>query len=157
MIRIVNVETGRRLLFKGMDSEALDMEFAFTKEPVLLAFIEETALYVIKIEDLGDKIESTLVFKLLDPIGHTPICDKVAWCPYVPESKYENDDYASQLLVWSRINVFQCYSVHDVSTNYGVSRLITYLDKITGSLCFKNNLIKIGLYVLLSGWTTQIL
>lgn len=121
MIRVVNIDNGQRCLIKGMSNEALDLEFAFVRDPVLLAYIEESILHVQRIEESPDKLSFSEIFKLVDPLQHEPIYDKVAWCPFSSEKKPEKDLYASQMLVWARANTFQCYSIGDVAKKYGVS------------------------------------
>lgn len=121
MIRVVNVESGQRCLIKGMNSEALDLEFAHVKVPVLLAYIEDATLYVQKISNTSDKVIANIVFTLNDPMQDPFTSFKISWCPYIPESKFESDAYTSQLLVWSRGNVFQCYSINDLVWKIGVS------------------------------------
>lgn len=120
MIRIVNVVNGKRTLLKGMNSEALDLEFAFLDEPVLLAYINESTLYVQRIEESADTLGSSIVLQLEDIMEHSIMYDKVTWCPYVPESTFESDVYASQLLTWSRGTAFHCYSITDITWKYGV-------------------------------------
>lgn len=121
MIRIVNVDNGKRTLLKGMNSEALDLEFAFLDDPVLLAYINESTLYVQKIEESSDKLGSSILLQLENLKEHNSTYDKVTWCPYVPESSFDSDGYASQLITWSRGTTFHCYSVTDITWKYGVS------------------------------------
>lgn len=120
MIRIVNVENGKRTLLKGMNNEALDLEFAFLNDPILLAYINESTLYVQKIEENDDQLIASVVLQLDNIMEHTITYDKVTWCPYIPESSFESDVYASQLLTWSRGTTFHCYSVTDITWKYGV-------------------------------------
>lgn len=122
MIRVVNLDNGQRCLIKGMTSEALDLEFAFIYDPILLAYIEESVLHVQKIEEASNVLSFTEIFKLVDPLQHEPLYDKICWCPFIPKTKEKNDLYASQLLVWTRANTFQCYNISEVTKKYGVSR-----------------------------------
>lgn len=137
MIRIVNVENGKRTLLKGMNSEALDLEFAFLKDPILLAYINESTLYVQKIEESADKLGSTIILQLEDIMEHTTLYDKVTWCPYIPESTFDSDVYASQLLTWSRGNTFHCYSISDITWKYGVTITIFLFDWLRIYLAFQ--------------------
>lgn len=111
-----------RALIKGLSSEVLDLQFAHMKSIIMLGCIEQTALHVHKIENLTDRIVCTLIIKIEDPIsGHVPLYDKVKWCPFVPESEDEVDDYVGQQLVWFRGNIYQCYSIKSLVDAYGVS------------------------------------
>uniref|UniRef100_A0A336M137 CSON006973 protein n=1 Tax=Culicoides sonorensis TaxID=179676 RepID=A0A336M137_CULSO len=111
MIRIVNVENGKRALIKGVYNETIDLEFAYLTEPVLLAYINESTLFIQKIVECNDNLETSLIFQINDVIEHNINHDKVTWCPYIPESTCENDLYASQLVTWSRGTTFQCYNI----------------------------------------------
>ncbi|XP_063699404.1 enhancer of mRNA-decapping protein 4 homolog isoform X2 [Culicoides brevitarsis] len=146
MIRIVNVENGKRTLLKGMNSEALDLEFAFLDDLILLAYINDSTLYVQKIEESDDQLSSSIVLQLENGIEHVNTYDKVTWCPYIPESAFESDTYASQLLTWSRGSTFHCYSITDITWKYG-NGPHKASDIEEGSLTFKelkSNILDIG-------------
>ena len=120
MVRVVHLGLAQRALIKGMSNEVLDLQFAHMASNVMLAIIEQTALHVHRIDTVGDKISCTFLLKIHDPIeGHIPKYDKVSWCPYLPEKIDEVDDRVSQLLVWTRANIFQCYSITQVLKTYG--------------------------------------
>lgn len=119
MIRIVHLTLGQRALIKGMSGEVLDLQFAHISSTILLGIIEQMALHVHAIEIISEKIVCSKLMKIHDPIdGHVPVCDKVSWCPYLQDSAFE-DKYASQLLVWTRGDTFQCYSISAVLQHYG--------------------------------------
>lgn len=121
MVRVFNSVNSHRELIKGMSNEVLDLQFAHMKSIILLGCIEQTALHVHKIEDTPDKVFSTLMVKIEDPIsGHVPLYDKIKWCPFVPEGEDDVDEYVGQQLVWFRGNVYQCYSIKSVVDAYGV-------------------------------------
>ncbi|XP_058447810.1 enhancer of mRNA-decapping protein 4 homolog isoform X2 [Malaya genurostris] len=119
MVRIVHLLLGQRALIKGMSGEVLDLQFAHSASKILLGVIEQIALHVSHVEIVNDKIICTKLLKVNDPIdGHVPLCDKISWCPYLQDNDYE-DLYASQLLVWTRGDIFQCYSISTVVQHYG--------------------------------------
>ncbi|XP_050101628.1 enhancer of mRNA-decapping protein 4 homolog isoform X2 [Anopheles aquasalis] len=113
MVRVVHLQAFDRVLIKGMSGEVLDIQFAHTSTPdCLLGIIEPTALHVHQVLLKDDKLTTTLKVKITDPLdGHVPVCDRISWCPYLRENEYEIDDFASQLLVWTRGATFQCYSI----------------------------------------------
>ncbi|XP_049538028.1 enhancer of mRNA-decapping protein 4 homolog isoform X2 [Anopheles darlingi] len=113
MVRVVHLQAFDRVLIKGMSGEVLDIQFAHTSTPdCLLGIIEPTALHVHQVVLKDDKLTTTLKVKITDPLdGHVPVCDRISWCPYLRENEYEIDDFASQLLVWTRGATFQCYSI----------------------------------------------
>ncbi|XP_035773987.1 enhancer of mRNA-decapping protein 4 homolog isoform X3 [Anopheles albimanus] len=114
MVRVVHLQAFDRVLIKGMSGEVLDIQFAHTSTPdCLLGIIEPTALHVHQVMLKDDKLTTTLKVKITDPLdGHVPVCDRISWCPYLRENEYEIDDFASQLLVWTRGATFQCYSIN---------------------------------------------
>lgn len=118
MIRVIHIETNKRLLIKGHTAEVfLDVQFSDSKD-YNLAAIDHSSLYVFRLplsED-GDGITSyELLLKVLNPLDeHTPICDKISWCPYIPEFENKDDGISSSLIAWSRGNRFECYSVNRV-------------------------------------------
>lgn len=123
MVRIVHLTLGQRALIKGMSDEVLDLEFAHISSKILLGIIEQTALHVYRVDVINDKISCSLLIKIADQLDtHTPVCDKIAWCPYLPDSDFE-DEYASQLLVWTRGNSFHCYSISTILKHYGAGDL----------------------------------
>ncbi|XP_053691608.1 enhancer of mRNA-decapping protein 4 homolog isoform X2 [Sabethes cyaneus] len=139
MVRIVHLTLGQRSLIKGLSGEVLDLQFAHIASTVMLALIEQMALHVHKIEIVSEKIVCTRLLKINDPIdGHVPICDKVSWCPYLQDNAYE-DQYASQLLVWTRGDTFQCYSISTVVQHYGQGE-IAGKDISEGGFKFRDSL-----------------
>lgn len=125
MVRVVNTENGERTLIKGMTNEILDIQFAHIESQVILACIEETCLYVYRIEDEGGKIGTTFLLKIEIPVDEFETkYNKINWCPSVPQSKDEIDEYASQLLVWLHGNTFRCFSVNTIIDSYGVNVFI---------------------------------
>lgn len=121
MVRVFNSQNNCRALIRGMSKEVLDLQFAHLKSSILLGCIEQSALHVHKFENFPDKILSTFIVKIEDPItGHIPLYDKIRWCPFVPEVEDEVDEYIGQQVVWSRGNVYQCYSIKLVVDRHGV-------------------------------------
>ncbi|XP_062546846.1 enhancer of mRNA-decapping protein 4 homolog isoform X2 [Armigeres subalbatus] len=123
MVRILHLVIGQRALIKGMKSEVLDLQFAHISSKVLLGIIDKVSLQVHKVDVVNEKVVCTLLLKINDPIEtHIPVCDKISWCPYLSGSGFV-DDYASQLLVWTRGGSFQCYSIGTVIRSYGTGEL----------------------------------
>ncbi|XP_058056458.1 enhancer of mRNA-decapping protein 4 homolog [Anopheles bellator] len=121
MVRVVHLQACDRVLIKGMSGEVLDIQFAHTSTPdCLLGIIEPTALHVHHVQLQDKKLTTTLKVKINDPLeGHVPVCDRISWCPYLREPEDEVDDFASQLLVWTRGSTFQCYSVSTLAKAAG--------------------------------------
>lgn len=118
MVRIVDLSLGQRALIKNMSDEVLDLQFAHISSKIILAVIEQAVLRVFTVAIVNEKIVCTVLLIINDPIdSHIPVCDKIAWCPYLQDNGYE-DEYASQLLVWTRGDVFQCYSISAVAQHY---------------------------------------
>ncbi|EAT38138.1 AAEL009934-PA [Aedes aegypti] len=123
MVRILHLVIGQRALIKGMKSEVLDLQFAHISSKALLGIIEKVSLQVHKVDVVNEKVVCSLLLKVNDPIeSHIPVCDKISWCPYLSGSGFV-DDYASQLLVWTRGGNFQCYSVSTIIRKYGIGEL----------------------------------
>lgn len=122
MVRLIHFGMGnKRALIKGMSKEVLDLQFADYSKQILIACIEESALHVHRLDivDGGESLCCTQLLKIENPIAdHVPICDKVSWCPYVPEEYDEVDEFSVMLLVWARGNKFECYSVKTILDNY---------------------------------------
>lgn len=140
MVRIVHLGLGQRALIKGMSGEVLDLQFAHSSSQILLGIIEQIALHVHTVKIDNEKIVCSLLLKVNDPLdGHVPIRDKISWCPCLPESGHDADDYASQLLVWSRGDIFQCYSISTVVQHYGAGE-ISGKDISEGGFKFQDSL-----------------
>ncbi|XP_059609368.1 enhancer of mRNA-decapping protein 4 homolog [Phlebotomus argentipes] len=138
-VRVVNQQSGQRALIKGMGGEVLDLQFAYLETQTILACIDDASLFIHRIETLSDKLAVVLLVKIQDTlVGHDCKYDKVAWCPSVPQSKDDVDEYASQLLVWSRGTQFQCYSINAVLDTYGMG-IHEAADISDGSLKFQEN------------------
>uniref|UniRef100_A0A1Q3EZN0 Putative enhancer of mrna-decapping protein 4 n=2 Tax=Culex tarsalis TaxID=7177 RepID=A0A1Q3EZN0_CULTA len=140
MVRIVHLGLGQRALIKGMSGEVLDLQFAHSSSKILLGIIEQIALHVHSVTIDNDKIVCSLLLKVNDPLdGHVPVRDKLSWCPCLPDSTHDADDYASQLLVWSRGDIFQCYSISTVVHHYGAGE-ISGKDISEGGFKFQDSL-----------------
>lgn len=121
MVRVVNSTNGFRALIKGMSSEVLDLEFSNLKGIVLLGCIEKNAIHVHQIENLSDKIICTLLVKIENTSPEREVLnDSIKWCPYVPATEIEIDEYVGQQLVWVRGNTYECYSIQSIRDSYGV-------------------------------------
>jgi hypothetical protein len=59
------------------------------------------------------------MLKIENPLAdHVPKCDKISWCPFVPEENDAVDEFSVMLLVWARGNKFECYSVKTILDTY---------------------------------------
>lgn len=140
MVRIVHLGLGQRALIKGMSGEVLDLQFAHSSSQILLGIIEQIALHVHSVKIENEKIVCSMLLKVNDPLdGHVPARDKISWCPCLPDSTHDADDYASQLLVWSRGDIFQCYSISTVVQHYGAGE-ISGKDISEGGFKFQDSL-----------------
>ncbi|EDS45230.1 conserved hypothetical protein [Culex quinquefasciatus] len=140
MVRIVHLGLGQRALIKGMSGEVLDLQFAHSSSQILLGIIEQIALHVHSVKIENEKIVCSMLLKVNDPLdGHVPTRDKISWCPCLPDSTHDADDYASQLLVWSRGDIFQCYSISTVVQHYGAGE-ISGKDISEGGFKFQDSL-----------------
>uniref|UniRef100_A0AAG5DC22 Enhancer of mRNA-decapping protein 4 WD40 repeat region domain-containing protein n=1 Tax=Anopheles atroparvus TaxID=41427 RepID=A0AAG5DC22_ANOAO len=120
MVRVAQLQVAERGIIRGLSNEVLDIQFAHTSSPdYLLGIIERTTLQVHQVFVKGNKVTTALKVKIVDPLeGHVPVCDRINWCPYLRENDYEIDDFASQLLVWTRGSTFQCYSISTLTKTY---------------------------------------
>lgn len=122
MVRLIHFGMGnKRALIKGMSKEVLDLQFADYSKEIFIACIEESALHVHRLDIVegGESLCCTQMLKIENPIAdHVPTCDKVSWCPYVPEENDDVDEFSVMLLVWARGNKFECYSVKTILDNY---------------------------------------
>lgn len=119
MVRVVNTAKGLRALIKGMSGEVLDLQFANIEKEHILASIDACSLYVHKIDLLDGSLLCNLILKIEDPLSnYIPKYDKISWCPFIHVPG--DDDEESQLIVWSRGSIFQCFNVNIIISNYGV-------------------------------------
>lgn len=119
LIRVIHIEGNKRVLIKGYSDGFLDLQFSDSKD-YNLAAIDKTSLYVFKLP-VTDESELThqLVLKVSNPLeDHSPICDKISWCPYIPEFENNDDGISTSLIVWVRGNRFECYSVKNIVDSY---------------------------------------
>ncbi len=102
MVRLIHFDMGcKRALIKNLSKEVLDLQFANCSKSIIIGVIEETALHVHKLEAINDSLNAVQILKIENPIqGHVPICDKINWCPYVPEENDTEDEFSVQLVVW---------------------------------------------------------
>uniref|UniRef100_T1I716 Enhancer of mRNA-decapping protein 4 WD40 repeat region domain-containing protein n=1 Tax=Rhodnius prolixus TaxID=13249 RepID=T1I716_RHOPR len=95
-IRVVNRETAKRALIKGIEGMIEDLAFAFIPNQVILASLDQFGNDVIESE--GPK--------------------RIFWCPYVPDEEAENspDPYAEGLLLAvTRGTKIQMWSVNTLA------------------------------------------
>lgn len=120
MVRIIHFGMGnKRALIKGLAKEVLDLQFANYSREIVIGCIEEQALHIYRLEMSDDSLTAALLLKIENPIeGHTPILDKISWCPYVPEENNAEDEFSVQLVTWIRGNKFECYAVKTIVENY---------------------------------------
>uniref|UniRef100_A0A182NTU0 Uncharacterized protein n=1 Tax=Anopheles dirus TaxID=7168 RepID=A0A182NTU0_9DIPT len=121
MVRVAHLELPERCLIKGLSDDILDLQFSHNSTTeCLLGIIERTALHVHQVLVKSEKVTTALKVKIVDPLeGHVPVCDRITWCPYLGDGGGdEMDDFAKQLLVWTRGSTFQCYSISALSKLY---------------------------------------
>ena len=122
MVRLIHFGMeNKRALIKGMSKEVLDLQFADYSNEIYIACIEESALHVHRLDvvDGGESLQCTQMLKIENPLSdHVPKCDKVSWCPYVPEENDDVDEFSVMLLVWARGNKFECYSIKTILDTY---------------------------------------
>uniref|UniRef100_A0A1I8PAA0 Uncharacterized protein n=1 Tax=Stomoxys calcitrans TaxID=35570 RepID=A0A1I8PAA0_STOCA len=121
MVRVVNTAKGLRALIKGMSGEVLDLQFAHIEKEHILASIDASSLYVHKIDLLEGSLLCNLVIKIEDPLAnYTPKYDKISWCPFIEVTL--DDDEDSQLIVWARGSVFQCFNINIIVAEHGIGK-----------------------------------
>ncbi|XP_049282104.1 enhancer of mRNA-decapping protein 4 homolog isoform X2 [Anopheles funestus] len=120
MVRVAHLDLPERALIKGLSDEILDLQFSHNNTyDCLLGIIERTTLHVYKVLVKGEKVSTTLKVKIVDPLdGHAPVCDRITWCPYMSDGADYSDDFAKELLVWTRGSTFQCYSISALAKSY---------------------------------------
>ncbi|XP_073824958.1 enhancer of mRNA-decapping protein 4 homolog Ge-1 [Musca autumnalis] len=121
MVRVVNTAKGLRALIKGMSGEVLDLQFAHIEKEHILASIDASSLYVHKIDVLEGSLLCNLIIKIEDPLSnYSPKYDKISWCPFIEVTV--DDDEDSQLLVWARGSVFQCFNINIIVAEHGIGK-----------------------------------
>uniref|UniRef100_A0A182MCF8 Uncharacterized protein n=1 Tax=Anopheles culicifacies TaxID=139723 RepID=A0A182MCF8_9DIPT len=120
MVRVAHLDLPERGLIKGLSDEILDLQFSHNStNDCLLGIIERTTLHVHKVLVKGEKVTTALKVKIVDPLdGHVPVCDRITWCPYMSDGADYSDDFAKELLVWTRGSTFQCYSISALAKSY---------------------------------------
>ncbi|XP_052894324.1 enhancer of mRNA-decapping protein 4 homolog isoform X1 [Anopheles moucheti] len=120
MVRVAHLDLPERGLIKGLSDEILDLQFSHNNTyDCLLGIIERTTLHVHKVLVKGEKLTTALKVKIVDPLdGHVPTCDRITWCPYMSDGADYSDDFAKELLVWTRGPTFQCYSISALAKSY---------------------------------------
>uniref|UniRef100_A0A182RMB1 Uncharacterized protein n=1 Tax=Anopheles funestus TaxID=62324 RepID=A0A182RMB1_ANOFN len=120
MVRVAHLDLPERALIKGLSDEILDLQFSHNNTyDCLLGIIERTTLHVYKVLVKGEKVSTMLKVKIVDPLdGHAPVCDRITWCPYMSDGADYSDDFAKELLVWTRGSTFQCYSISALAKSY---------------------------------------
>ncbi|XP_037810826.1 enhancer of mRNA-decapping protein 4 homolog [Lucilia sericata] len=121
MVRVVNTAKGLRALIKGMSGEVLDLQFAHIEKEHILASIDANSLYVHQIVLQEGTLVCNLILKIEDPLtNYTPKYDKISWCPFIELPGEDDDD--SQLIVWARGSLFQCFNVNIVVADQGMGK-----------------------------------
>ncbi|XP_065357524.1 enhancer of mRNA-decapping protein 4 homolog [Calliphora vicina] len=121
MVRVVNTAKGLRALIKGMSGEVLDLQFAHIEKEKVLASIDANSLYVHKIVLHEGTLLCNLILKIEDPLtNYTPKYDKISWCPFIQLPGEDDED--SQLIVWARGSLFQCFNVNIVVADQGFGK-----------------------------------
>lgn len=121
LIRVIHVEGSKRVLIKGYTDGFLDIQFSDSKDYILAA-IDKSNLFIFKLQLSDDaEVMHQLVMKIIsNPEERSSICDKISWCPYIPEFENNDDGISKSSIVWVRGNRFECYSVTDIVKNYSM-------------------------------------
>lgn len=139
-----------------MTNEVLDLQFAHVKAVILLGCIEENALHIHRIDNSSAVMTCTLLLKIEEtPCVPMAPTNKISWCPYVPETDQEIDEYSSQELVWIRGATYQCYSIRSVIDNYGTGTSLK-ANAIEGTLRHKESSIITGATLSPDGTTLSV-
>uniref|UniRef100_A0A1A9WBH7 Ge1_WD40 domain-containing protein n=1 Tax=Glossina brevipalpis TaxID=37001 RepID=A0A1A9WBH7_9MUSC len=121
MVRVVNTSNGLRALIKGMAGEVLDLQFAHIEKEHILASIDLNSLYVHKIDEIDGALLCNLIIKIESPLpNYTPKHDKISWCPFIDVPGEDDED--SQLIVWARGAVFQCFNINLIVAEHGIGK-----------------------------------
>ncbi|XP_014275247.1 enhancer of mRNA-decapping protein 4 [Halyomorpha halys] len=124
-VRVVNRETAKRALIKGIGAMVEDLAFAFIPGQTTLACVDETgAVYVHNIFEDSRDISTTLILHILQTEA-VSVPRRVFWCPYIPDEEdlLEQDPYSEEtslLLAVTRDNKIEVWNVANAS-NYGSS------------------------------------
>ncbi|KAL9922946.1 enhancer of mRNA-decapping protein 4 homolog isoform X1 [Glossina fuscipes] len=122
MVRVVNTTNGLRALIKGMAGEVLDLQFAHIEKEHILASIDLNSLYVHKIDEIDGALLCNLIIKIESPLpNYTPKHDKISWCPFIDVPGEDDED--SQLIVWARGTVFQCFNINLIVAEHGIGKI----------------------------------
>ncbi|KAK9510735.1 hypothetical protein O3M35_005461 [Rhynocoris fuscipes] len=101
-IRVVNRESSKRALIKGIEGMIEDLSFAFIPNQVILASLDQFGNVLIhKIQENSAEILCASVLKIKGEPIEIEGPKRIFWCPYVPDEEAENcdDPYAEGLLL----------------------------------------------------------
>lgn len=119
-VRVVQRNTSKRALIKGIGAMVEDLAFAFIPNQTTLACVDETgAVYVHNIFEDSRDISTTLILHILQAEA-VSVPRRVFWCPYIPDETDE-DPYADEtalLLAVTRDNKIEVWHIGNASS-YG--------------------------------------
>ncbi|XP_017473347.1 PREDICTED: enhancer of mRNA-decapping protein 4 homolog [Rhagoletis zephyria] len=119
MVRVVKAQSGLRALIKGMTGEVLDLQFAHIEKERILGSIDMNSLYIHKIDLVDGTLICNLLVKIDDPLNnYSPKYDKISWCPFIDVPGEDDED--SQLIVWARGSMLQCFNINVIISEYGM-------------------------------------
>ncbi|XP_014259609.1 enhancer of mRNA-decapping protein 4 isoform X3 [Cimex lectularius] len=132
VIRVINRETSKRALIKGIEGMIEDLAFAFIPNKVILACLDcSGAVQVHNIEQEGNEITCKLILHILvDDTLETYLPRRVFWCPYMTEdenaaARDPYEDEIRHLLAVTRDNKIEMWNVAVVSRNHGSGPLMS--------------------------------
>lgn len=121
-VRVVNRESAKRALIKGIGAMVEDLAFAFIPTQITLACVDESgAVYIHNIYEDAREITTNLLLHILQ-MTEVSVPRRVFWCPYIPD---ETDDLQSQdpytdetslLLAVTRDNKIEIWNVASVAS-----------------------------------------
>ncbi|XP_073987799.1 enhancer of mRNA-decapping protein 4 homolog Ge-1 isoform X2 [Rhodnius prolixus] len=118
-IRVVNRETAKRALIKGIEGMIEDLAFAFIPNQVILASLDQFGNVLIhKIQESTVEIVCALILNIKGDVIESEGPKRIFWCPYVPDEEAENspDPYAEGLLLAvTRGTKIQMWSVNTLA------------------------------------------
>lgn len=120
-VRVVNRETGKRALIKGIGAMVEDLAFAFIPHQITLACVDESgAVYIHNIYEDSREITTSLLLHILQ-MTEVSVPRRVFWCPYIPDETemQQQDPYSDEtslLLAVTRDNKIEIWNVASVSS-----------------------------------------
>ncbi|XP_077542096.1 enhancer of mRNA-decapping protein 4 homolog Ge-1 isoform X3 [Haemaphysalis longicornis] len=134
VVRVLNLQTGVRVLLRGFRGLIRDMAFARLMSPVLIAVVD--AFGTLCVYEVHNSDKSTLWLKVERPAGE-PASEhrRVVWCPYVPDDARGGnggDDEASKVLAATNLEEAEVWNLAAVVAEHGMGCTLTVPDVRVG-------------------------